>query len=131
MQLVPEDYEYDLTDDLQVGWQQMVIVSHSKKEIPSKNPSGNTVTYISIELKSAESETSETLQWSMPMKERGTRSRMGRLMKTLFPDREKARINEICGKALEVNLGENSNGFLEVIEVRPLKERTETKKRSK
>jgi len=131
MQLVPEDYEYDLTDDLQVGWQQMVIVSHSKKEIPSKNPSGNTVTYISIELKSAESETSETLQWSMPMKERGTRSRMGRLMKTLFHDREKVRINEICGKALEVNLGENSNGFLEVIEVRPLKERTETKKRSK
>ena len=33
MQLVPEDYEYDLTDDLEPGWQQMEVLRQWTKEV--------------------------------------------------------------------------------------------------
>ena len=33
MQLVPEDYEYDLTDDLETGWQPMEVLKQWTKEV--------------------------------------------------------------------------------------------------
>ena len=39
MQLVPEDYEYDLTDDLEPGWQTMEVLKQWTKEVTTKDSS--------------------------------------------------------------------------------------------
>ena len=130
MQLVPEDYEYDLTDDLEPGWQQMEVLRQWTKEVSTKDPSGNTATYFVVELGSVENEEAETIEWSGPLRQKGTRSKMGKLMKALFPDQQSVKsLSDLVGKRCEVNLQENEKGFLQVVEVRP-EEPTKTKRRS-
>ena len=130
MQLVPEDYEYDLTDDLEPGWQQMEVLRQWTKEVSTKDPSGNTATYFVVELGSVENEEAETIEWSGPLRQKGTRSKMGKLMKTLFPDQQSVKsLSDLVGKRCDVNLQENEKGFLQVVEVRP-EENTKTKRRS-
>ena len=132
MQLVPEDHEYDLTDDLEPGWQVMVVLKHWTKEVDTKNPPGSTTTYLVVEFGSADKEVADTVEWSGPLRQKGTRSKMGRLMKALFPEQQVVKsLSELVGKQCEVNLQENENGFLQVAEVRSIKEHTQTKKRSK
>ena len=127
MQLVPEDYEYDLTDDLEPGWQQMEVLRQWTKEVSTKDPSGNTATYFVVELGSVENEEAETIEWSGPLRQKGTRSKMGQLMKSLFPDQLVVKsLDELVGKRCVVNLQESDRGFLQVAEVRPIQERTET-----
>lgn len=131
MQLVPEDYEYDLTDDLETGWQTMEVLKKWTKEVATKDSSGSTATYFVVEFGSVENEEAETIEWSGPLRQKGTRSKMGKLMKALFPEQQSiASLNDLVGKRCEVNLQENEKGFLEVVEVRPLEESTKTKRRS-
>ena len=132
MQLVPEDYEYDLTDDLEPGWQQMEVLRQWTKEVSTKDPSGNTATYFVVELGSVENEEAETIEWSGPLRQKGTRSKMGKLMKELFPDQQSVKsLSELVGKRCETLLQENERGFLQVAGVRPIEEHTQTKKQSK
>ena len=131
MQLVPEDYEYDLTDDLEPGWQTMEVLKQWTKEVATRDPSG-TATYFVAEFGSIENDEAETIEWSGPLRQRGTRSRMGKLMKALFPDQPSIKsLSDLVGKRCEVNLQENEKGFLQVAEVRSIEEHTQTKKRSK
>ena len=130
MQLVPEDYEYDLTDDLEPGWQTMEVLKQWTKEVTTKDPSGNTATYFVAEFGSIENDDAETIEWSGPLRQKGTRSKMGKLMKALFPDQQSVKsLSDLVGKRCEVNLQENEKGFLQVVEVRP-EEHTKTKRRS-
>ena len=129
MQLVPEDYEYDLTDDLEPGWQIMEVLKQWTKEVATRDSSG-TATYLVVEFGSIENGESETVEWSGPLRQKGTRSRMGKLMKALFPDQPSIKsLSDLVGKRCEVNLQENEKGFLQVVEVRP-EEHTKTKRRS-
>ena len=129
MQLVPEDYEYDLTDDLEPGWQQMEVLRQWTKEVTTRDSSG-TATYFVVEFGSIENDEAETIEWSGPLRQKGTRSKMGKLMKALFPDQQSVKLlSDLVGKRCEVNLQENEKGFLQVVEVRP-EEHTKTKRRS-
>ena len=131
MQLVPEDYEYDLTDDLEPGWQTMEVLKQWTKEVTTGDASG-TATYFVVEFGSIENDEAETIEWSGPLRQKGTRSRMGKLMKALFPDQPSVKsLSEPVGKQCEVNLKENEKGFLQVAEVRSIEEHTQTKKRGK
>ena len=131
MQLVPEDYEYDLTDDLEPGWQTMEVLKQWTKEVPTRDSSG-TATYFVVEFGSIENDEAETIEWSGPLRQKGTRSRMGKLMKALFPDQPIVKsLSELVGKQCEVHLQENEKGFLQVVEVRSIEKHTQTKKRSK
>ena len=131
MQLVPEDYEYDLTDDLEPGWQTMEVLKQWTKEVTTRDSSG-TATYFVVEFGSIENDEAETIEWSGPLRQKGTRSKMGKLMKALFPDRPSVKsLSELVGKQCEVNLQENEKGFLQVAEVRSIEKHTQTKKRSK
>ena len=129
MQLVPEDYEYDLTDDLEPGWQIMEVLKQWTKEVATRDSSG-TATYFVVEFGSIENDEAETIEWSGPLRQKGTRSKMGKLMKALFPDQQSVKsLSDLVGKRCEVNLQENEKGFLQVVEVRP-EEHTKTKRRS-
>ena len=75
MQLVPEDYEYDLTDDLEPGWQTMEVLKQWTKEVITRDSSG-TATYFVVEFGSIENDEAETIEWSGPLRQKGTR-RMG------------------------------------------------------
>ena len=131
MQLVPEDYEYDLTDDLEPGWQTMEVLKQWTKEVTTRD-SSNTATYFVVEFGSIENDEAETIEWSGPLRQKGTRSKMGKLMKALFPDQPSVKsLSELVGKQCEVNLQENEKGFLQVAEVRSIEKHTQTKKRSK
>lgn len=130
MQLVPEDYDYDLTNDLEPGWQTMEALKQWEKEVPTRDSSG-TVTYFVVEFGSVDNEKTETIEWSVPRQWEGTRSRMGKLMRVLFPDQSRVKsLSEVVGKRCEVNLQENEKGFLHVAEVRAIEERTSTRRRS-
>ena len=127
MQLVPKDFVYDLTDDLEPGWHTMVVLKQWTKEVATKDPSLGKADYLVVEFKSVESDQSETIEWSGPLRQKGTRSRMGKLMKALFPDQPSVKsLSELVRKRCEVYLQENDKGFLRVAEVRPIQERTET-----
>ena len=105
MQLVPEDYEYDLTDDLEPGWQTMEVLKQWTKEVTTKDTSGNTATYFVAEFGSIENDDAETIEWSGPLRHKGTRSKMGKLMKALFPDQQSVKsLSALVGKRCEVNL---------------------------
>jgi len=131
MQLVPEDFDYDLTDDLEPGWQTMEVLKQWTKEVTTRDSSG-TVTYFVVEFGSIENDEAETIEWSGPLRQKGTRSRMGKLMKALFPDQPSVKsLSKLVGKQCEVNLQENEKGFLQVAEVRSIEKHTQTKKRSK
>ena len=126
MQLVPEDYEYDLTDDLEPGWQTMEVLKQWIKEVTIRDSSG-TATYFVVEFGSIENDEAETIEWSGPLRRKGTRSLMGKLMKALFPDQPSVKsLSELVGKRCEVNLQENEKGFLQVAEVRSIEEHTQT-----
>jgi len=126
MQLVPEDFDYDLTDDLEPGWQTMEVLKQWTKEVTTRDSSG-TVTYFVVEFGTIENDEAETIEWSGPFRRKGTRSRMGKLMKALFPDQPSVKsLSELVRKRCEVYLQENDKGFLRVAEVRPIQERTET-----
>ena len=128
MQLVPEDYEYDLTDDLEPGWQTMEVLKQWTKEVATRDSSG-TATYFVVEFGSIENDEAETIEWSGPLLQKGTRSRMGKLMKALFPDQPIVKsLSELVGKQCEVHLQENEKGFLQVAEVRSIEKHTQTKK---
>ena len=130
MKLTPDDFVYDLSDDLEPGWQTMEVLKQRTKEVTTKDPSGNTATYFVAEFGSVVNEEAETIEWSGPLRQKGTRSRMGKLMKALFPDQHSVKsLNDLVGKRCEVNLQENEKGFLQVVEVRP-EEPTKTKRRS-
>ena len=130
MKLTPDDFVYDLSDDLEPGWQTMEVLKQRTKEVTTKDPSGNTATYFVAEFGSVVNEEAETIEWSGPLRQKGTRSRMGKLMKALFPDQQSVKLlSDLVGKRCEVNLQENEKGFLQVVEVRP-EEPTKTKRRS-
>ena len=104
MQLVPEDYEYDLTDDLEPGWQTMEVLKQWTKEVTIRDSSG-TATYFVVEFGSIENDEAENIEWSGPLRQKGTRSQIGKLMKALFPDRPSVKsLSELVGKQCEVNL---------------------------
>ena len=129
MQLVPEDYDYELTDDLEPGWQTMEVLKQWTKEVTTRDSSG-TATYFVVEFGSIENDEAETIEWSGPLRQKGTRSKMGKLMKALFPDQQSVKsLSDVVGKRCEVNLQENEKGFLQVVEVRP-EEHTKIKRRS-
>ena len=129
MQLVPEDYEYDLTDDLEPGWQTMEVLKQWTKEVTTSDSSG-TATYFVVEFGSIENDEAETIEWSGPLRQKGTRSKMGKLLKSLFPNQSSVEsLSDLVGKRCDVNLQENEKGFLQVVEVRP-EEPTKTKRRS-
>ena len=129
MQLVPEDYEYDLTDDLEPGWQTMEVLKQWTKEVTARDSSGTATGFV-VEFGSIENDEAETIEWSGPLRQKGTRSKMGKLMKALFPDQQSVKsLSDLVGKRCEVNLQENEKGFLQVVEVRP-EEHTKTKRRS-
>ena len=131
MKLTPDDFVYDLSDDLEPGWQMMVVLKQWTKEVAIRD-SSTTATYFVVEFGSIENDEAETIEWSGPLRQKGTRSRMGKLMKTLFPDQQSVKsLSELVGKQCEVNLQENEKGFLQVAEVRSIEEHTQTKKRSK
>ena len=131
MQLVPEDFDYDLTDDLEPGWQTMEVLKQWTKEVTTRDSSG-TVTYFVVEFGSIENDEAETIEWSGPLRQKGTRSKMGKLMKALFPGRSSVKsLSELVGKRCETLLQENEKGFLQVAGVRPIEEHTQTKKQSK
>jgi len=44
MKLTPDDFVYDLSDDLEPGWQTMEVLKQWTKEVTTKDPSGNTAT---------------------------------------------------------------------------------------
>ena len=130
MKLTPDDFVYDLSDDLEHGWQTMEVLKQWTKEVTTKDSSGNTATYFVAEFGSIENDDAETIEWSGPLRQKGTRSKMGKLMKALFPDQQSAKsLSDLVGKRCEVNLQENEKGFLQVVEVRP-EEHTKTKRRS-
>ena len=130
MKLTPDDFVYDLSDDLEPGWQTMEVLKQWTKEVATKDPSGNTATYFVAEFGSVVNDEAETIEWSGPLRQKGTRSRMGKLMKALFPDQQSVKLlSDLVGKRCEVNLQENEKGFLQVVEVRP-EEHTKTKRRS-
>ena len=132
MNLTPDDFVYDLSDDLEPGWQIMAVLKQWTKEVITKDPSGNTATYFVAEFGSVENEEAETIEWSGPLRHKGTRSKMGKLMKALFPDQQSVKsLSALVGKRCEVNLQENDKGYLQVVEVRPIEEHTTTKKQSK
>ena len=132
MKLTPDDFVYDLSDDLEPGWQTMEVLKQWTKEVTTKDPSGNTATYFVTEFGPIENDEAETIEWSGPLRQKGTRSRMGKLMKALFPDQPSVKsLSELVGKQCEVNLQENEKGFLQIAEVRSIEEHTQTKKRSK
>ena len=110
----------------------MELLRQWTKEVSTKDPSGNTATYFVVELGSIENEEAETIDWSGPLRQKGTRSKMGKLMKALFPDQQGVKsLGELVAKQCEVNLQENEKGFLQVAEVRSIEKRTQTNKRSK
>ena len=112
MQLVPEDYEYDLTDDLEPGWQTMEVLKQWTKEVTTSDSSG-TATYFVVEFGSIENDEAETIEWSGPLRQKGTRSRMGKLMKALFPDQPSIKsLSDLVGKRCEVNLQEDETAWL-------------------
>ena len=124
-----KDYEYDLTDDLEPGWQTMEVFKQWTKEVATSDTSG-TATYFVVEFGSIENDEAETIEWSGPLRQKGTRSRMGKLMKALFPDQQSVKsLSDLVGKRCDVNLQENEKGFLQVVEVR-LEEHTKTQRRS-
>ena len=130
MKLTPDDFVYDLSDDLEPGWQTMEVLKQWTKEVATKDPSGNTATYFVAEFGSVLNDEAETIEWSGPLRQKGTRSKMGKLMKTLFPDQQSVKsLSDLVGKRCDVNLQENEKGFLQVVEVRP-EEHTKTKRRS-
>ena len=130
MKLTPDDFVYDLSDDLEPGWQTMEVLKQWTKEVATKDPSGNTATYFVAEFGSVVNDEAETIEWSGPLRQRGTRSKMGKLMKALFPEQQIVKsLSDLVGKRCEVNLQENEKGFLQVVEVRP-EEHTKTKRRS-
>ena len=130
MKLTPDVFVYDLSDDLEPGWQTMEVLRQWTKEVTTKDPSGNTATYFVAEFGSIENDEAETIEWSGPLRQKGTRSKMGKLMKALFPDQHSVKsLNDLVGKRCEVNLQENEKGFLQVVEMRP-EEHTKTKRRS-
>ena len=130
MKLTPDDFVYDLSDDLEPGWQTMEVLKQWTKEVTTKDSSGNTATYFVAEFGSVVNEEAETIEWSGPFRQKGTRSRMGKLMKALSPDQHSVKsLNDLVGKRCEVNLQENEKGFPQVVEVRP-EEHTKTKRRS-
>ena len=132
MKLTPDDFVYDLSDDLEPGWQTMEVLKQWTKEVTTKDSSGNTATYFVAEFGSIENDEAETIEWSGPLRQKGTRSRMGKLMKALFPDQPSVKsLSELVGNQCEVNLQENEKGFLQVAEVRSIEKHTQTKKRSK
>ena len=131
MKLTPDDFVYDLSDDLEPGWQIMEVLKQWTKEVTTRDSSG-TATYFVVEFGSIENDEAETIEWSGPLRQKGTRSRMGKLMKALFPDQPSIKsLSDLVGKRCEVNLQENEKGFLQVTEVRSIEEHTQTKKRSK
>ena len=131
MKLTPDDFVYDLSDDLEPGWQTMVVLKQWTKEVATRD-SSSTATYFVVEFGSIENDEAETIEWSGPLRQKGTRSRMGKLMKALFPDQPSVKsLSELVGKQCEVNLQENEKGFLQLAEVRSIEEHTQTKKRSK
>ena len=130
MKLTPDDFVYDLSDDLEPGWQTMVVLKQWTKEVATRDSSG-TATYFVVEFGSVLNDEAETIEWSGPLRQKGTRSRMGKLMKALFPDQQSVKsLSDLVGKCCEVNLQENEKGFLQVVEVRPVEEPTKTKRRS-
>lgn len=130
MKLTPDDFVYDLSNDLEPGWQTMEVLKQWTKEVSTKDPSGNTATYFVAEFGSVVNDEAETIEWSGPFRQKGTRSKMGKLMKALFPDQQSVKsLSDLVGKRCEVNLQENEKGFLQVVEVRP-EEHTKTKRRS-
>ena len=130
MKLTPDDFVYDLSDDLEPGWQTMVVLKQWTKGVATRDSSG-TATYFVVEFGSIENDEAETIEWSGPLRQKGTRSRMGKLMKALFPDQQSVKLlSDLVGKRCEVNLQENEKGFLQVVEVRPVEEPTKTKRRS-
>ena len=130
MKLTPDDFVYDLSDDLEPGWQTMEVLKQWTKEVATKDPSGNTATYFVAEFGSVVNDEAETIEWSGPLRQKGTRSKMGKLMKALFPDQQSVKsLSDLVGKRCDVNLQENEKGFLQVVEVRP-EEHTKTKRRS-
>ena len=130
MKLTPDDFVYDLSDDLEPGWQTMEVLKQWTKEVATKDPSGNTATYFVAEFGSVLNDEAETIEWSGPLRQKGTRSKMGKLMKALFPDQQSVKsLSDLVGKRCDVNLQENEKGFLQVVEVR-LEEHTKTKRRS-
>ena len=130
MKLTPDDFVYDLSDDLEPGWQTMEVLKQWTKEVATKDPSGNTATYFVAEFGSVLNDEAETIEWSGPLRQKGTRSKMGKLMKALFPDQQSVKsLSDLVGKRCDVNLQENEKGFLQVVEVRP-EEHTKTKRRS-
>ena len=130
MKLTPDDFVYDLSDDLEPGWQTMEVLKQWTKEVATKDSSGNTATYFVAEFGSVVNEEAETIEWSGPLRQKGTRSKMGKLMKALFPDQQSVKsLSDLVGKRCDVDLQENEKGFLQVVEVRP-EEHTKTKRRS-
>ena len=109
----------------------MEVLKQWTKEVTTRDSSG-TATYFVVEFGSIENDEAETIEWSGPLRQKGTRSRMGKLMKALFPDQPSVKsLSELVGKQCEVNLQENEKGFLQVAEVRSIEAHTQTKKRSK
>ena len=129
MKLTPDDFVYDLSDDLEPGWQTMEVLKQWTKEVTTRDSSG-TATYFVVEFGSIENDEAETIEWSGPLRQKGTRSKMGKLMKALFQGQSSVKsLSDLVGKRCDVNLQENEKGFLQVVEVRP-EEHTKTKRRS-
>lgn len=129
MKLTPDDFVYDLSDDLEPGWQTMEVLKQWTKEVTIKD-SSSTATYFVVEFGSIENDEAETIEYSVPLRQKGTRSRIGQLMKALFPDQQSVKsLSDVVGKRCEVNLQENEKGFLQVVKVRP-EEPTKTQRRS-
>ena len=131
MKLTPDDFVYDLSDDLEPGWQTMEVLKQWTKEVTIKDSSGNTATYFVAEFGSIENDEAETIEWSGPLRQKGTRSKMGKLIKALFPDQQSVKsLSDLVGKRCDVYLQENEKGFLHVVEVRAIEERNSTRRRS-
>ena len=129
MKLTPDDFVYDLSDDLEPGWQTMEVLKQWTKEVATRD-SSSTATYFVVEFGSIENDEAETIEYSVPLRQKGTRSRIGQLMKALFPDQQSVKsLSDVVGKRCEVNLQEDEKGFLQVVEVRP-EEPTKTQRRS-
>ena len=56
MKLTPDDFVYDLSDDLEPGWQTMEVLKQWTKEVTTKDSSGNTATYFVAEFGSIEND---------------------------------------------------------------------------
>ena len=107
----------------------MEVLKQWTKEVTTRDSSG-TATYFVVEFGSIENDEAETIEWSGPLRQKGTRSKMGKLMKALFPGQSSVKsLSDLVGKRCDVNLQENEKGFLQVVEVRP-EEHTKTKRRS-